>query len=140
MVGADRGTYRIVGFTGCGYHQRAVKAAAQAGVATDVVDLPDRNAFQQYLKRADIAPLLGTHRTSPAVFLLPAGAAATDPTAVPMFVGGCDALLARLRAAAVANPVDATPPSRSPAAVLKYFEEAQRNKAFVVWLLWRGTW
>ena len=127
-------SYRIVGFADCGYHQRAVKAAAQAGVTADVVELADRRAFQQYLKRADVAPLLGTHRTSPAVFSLPAGA----ETAAATFVGGCDDLIARLGAAAAPSMADTS--SRSPADVLKFFEGAQRDNAFVVWLLWRGIW
>jgi hypothetical protein len=135
--------YRIVGFAGCGYHQRAVEAATAAGAAADVVELPDRRAFQQYLKRADVAPLLRAHRTSPAVFLLPATAGAADAasassasSAAPSsFVGGCDALLARLGTVAAADTS-----SRSPAGVLSYFEQMQREKSFVVWVLWRGIW
>ena len=88
--------YRIVGFAGCGYHERAVAAAARAGLVADVVQLPDRRAFQRYLKRGDVAQLLGAHHTSPAVFLLPTDLAA-DEKAVT-FVGGCDDLLERLRA------------------------------------------
>ena len=139
-------SYRIVGFAGCGYHQRAVEAAAAAGAAADVVELPDRRAFQQYLKRADVAPLLRAHRTSPAVFLLPpatAGAAdaasassASSAAAPSSFVGGCDALLARLRTTVAVADTS----SRSPAGVLSYFEQLQREKSFVVWVLWRGIW
>lgn len=133
--------YRIVGYAGCGFHQRAVAAARTASAAVDVVELQDHASFLRYLLTdpSNMSTLLGAHRTSPAVFLLPtdvdAHSLATTPVA--SFVGGCDDLLDQLG-------VDTTPisdtSSRDPASVLDYFEKVQREKSFVIWVLWRGVW
>ena len=129
--------YRIAGYAGCGFYQRAVEAAAQAGAAADVVELADRTAFIGYLARPDVAPLLGHHRTSPAVFLLPRGAAVTAATPAASLVGGCDALRERLGSSTSRAPDTS---SRDPASVLSHFKKLQREKDFVIWVLWRGVW
>ena len=126
--------YRVVGFAGCGFHKRAVDTLAAAAISADVVTLPDRVSFQRYLRRADVRPLIDAHRTSPVVFKLD-----NDPVAAASLLGGCDELLAHLRdCGAYAPPRDRS--SRSPAGVLAYFRTLQREKRFVVWVLWRGPW
>jgi len=133
--------YRIVGYTGCGFHQCAVDAARNASVSVDVVELRDHATFLHYLSTApsNMSSLLGAHSTSPAIFLLPAGTTKDSLASTPAtsFVGGCDDLLVRL---GVDTSLITDTSSRDPASVLCYFEKLQRENSFVIWVLWRGVW
>ena len=142
---AKAGPFVILGYDGCGYYDRAVKAANEAGVECWPTKFATREQFLAHIiSTGGMAAKIKLHRTSPvvlelAVQSLPAARTSrtvldADTLSSAAFIGGCDELLERL---GVFSDVDVGPPSRPPSEVFKYFESLQQTNHFVLWILWR---
>ena len=126
---AGRPPLTVVGYTGCGYFDRAVEACEESGTpAAAVIELATRGEFHEWLATM---PAAEGHRTSPAVFAGEPGGGSAE------LIGGCDDLLARLGMAAEEMDMTGT---LSPAAVRAKFHELQEKNSFVLYVLWRGLW
>ena len=133
----------VVGFTGCGYFERAVESAEAApNVELTAKELPTRDAFREYLSQPSVAEKIGTHKSSPAVFLYDDKVPVVDsgdiviPPSTSTFLGGCDDLLKWLKA----DPPNQESETLSPDALLELFHKKQREHSFVLWVLFRGLW
>jgi glutaredoxin len=125
---AEPPAFTVVGYTGCGYFDRAVEACEESGTTAAVIELVTRGEFHDWLATTAPATARG-HRTSPAVF-------AGEPSTAE-FIGGCDDLLSRLGMEAEEMDMTGT---LSPAAVQAKFHDLQEQHSFVIYVLWRGLW
>ena len=134
---AGLGPLAIIGYDGCGYFDRAVEAARDAGVEHSATSLPSSAAFHAHLGGfdAELARVIGGHKTSPLVLELTHPGPALSGAAL---IGGCDDLLGRL-GVALRKP-EPIPSSLAPRGVARAFRRYQRDNHFVLWVLWRGAW
>jgi len=137
----------ILGYAGCGYYDRAVKAANEVGAECWPTKFATREQFIKHISKPELKAILRAHKSSPVVFelaVVPSRPAArtsqnvldADTLSDAAFIGGCDDLLKRLKLSLLDNG----PPSRTPTEVFKYFERMQSSYTFVLYVLWRGAW